>query len=58
MINPIQAIHLANALRDEKRRQALPRYRKTRSPLRARLAAALGRRSPKPVPTTERQALS
>jgi hypothetical protein len=58
MIHPITAAMLADVLCEEKRRLAVHRYRTTRSPLRARLAAALGRRSSKPVPTTEREALS
>ena len=56
MIHPIAAVMLADVLCEEKRRLAVHRYRKTRSPLRARLAAALGRRSPKPAPTTEKDA--
>ena len=58
MIHPITAVMLADVLCEEKRRLAAHRYRTTRSPLRARLATALDRRSPKPVQTTEREALS
>ncbi len=58
MIHPITAVMLGDVLCEEKRRLAVHRNRTTRSPLRARLGAALDRRSPKPVQTTEREVLS
>jgi hypothetical protein len=44
MINPIASLALADAMRDERRPPPLRRHRTARSPLRARLAAALSPR--------------
>jgi hypothetical protein len=58
MINPIAGPYLAKALRDERSPQPLPRHGATRTRLRARFAAALGPRDPKPVLTTESEVRS